>query len=245
MTIKAVAPTVEKGQIGAGCNEHEVFTHPAFGIIRISCVQTSKGDTLFGSNVGHPSYLSIDICPAEMHRNLSRDWIHQKTGPVVSFKMTHDQFARFITSMGRAEGTPVTLERVGGGAPVDLPEIARMPSKQDLLRNEIRQSVGIQLEKLTKQRERLAALIESGKLSKKELKDIAEQMRHLLSVMPSNLDFVLASAEEALETATENARSEVDAYINARTQSLGLKALKDLGSDQSRPALGVGESSVD
>ena len=236
MNREYIAPTVTKDRIGA-CEEHDVYTHPAFAVIKMSVVQSSRKEKFFGSDVGHMSFINIEILPAEMHRNLSRDWVHPSKGAGLSFNMTHEQFARFITTPNRGEGVSVTLDRVPTGPVQDVPGIAAMTSKQDMLRKEVRQSVKQHLQGLSEQSELLEKLIESGKLSKKELRQISQAIKHHLQLAPGNLDFVIRSAEETLENATETAKIEVNAYVDAVANSLGVRQLRELSAALEKPAL--------
>ena len=46
--------------------------------------------------------------------------------------------------------------------------------------------------------------------------------------LPGSLDFVVKSAEEALEKATSDAKIEVEAYIGSVAQRIGLKSINQL-----------------
>ncbi|MDA8119150.1 MAG: hypothetical protein M0Z85_03680 [Gammaproteobacteria bacterium] len=67
-------PEVRQERTGT-CHPHDVFSHPAFGTI-VMTHPTGGDRRMFGSEVGHMGTVRIAIHRAEMHRELSRDWIH-------------------------------------------------------------------------------------------------------------------------------------------------------------------------
>ena len=237
MKNEAIAPTIEKDRVGQ-CDPHDVLKHPAFGTVVLTH-PTGRGTALFGSDVGHMGCVRIEVTHAELHRNLSRDWIFPRD-TVVAFEMTHSQFAAFITGAGRGEGTPVTLIRAPATPALAVSPILSVETKHDTFRREIREASASRLAHMLTEVERLEELIDSGKASKKLLKDITANLRRHVEQAPGTMEFVVKSAEEALETATDNARIEVEAFIDAKTRALGLSSLAqlaDLAPLDAHPAL--------
>ena len=155
----------------------------------------------------------------------------------MQFEMTHTQFAEFITSIGRGEGTPVTLIALPSGPTERVAEIGPMSTKQDMLRGEIHEAIRSHLSALREETKRLETLIESGKLPKKELREILSNLKRHVEQAPGSLDFVLRSAEETLEEATATAQNEVNSFINAAAREFGLKSLNELSGTLKARAL--------
>lgn len=188
-------------------------------------VTQGRRDTLFGSDIGHTECVRIEVSTASLDRNLSHDWIHsQKT--VLQFEMSHAQFSQFITSQGNGGGTPVTLRWTQDEGP--LPLIKKVETKHDTFRHEIRNSAKARLEKIEAKIRELGDLIESGKLPKKDLREIHSALLQSATDLPGSLDFVVKLAEEVLEKATSDAKIEVEAYIGSVAQRIGLKSINQL-----------------
>lgn len=233
MTREVQAPTVE--QVKERGESHQVLKHPAFATLSLTHLQGGP-KVLFGSDVGALGCVRFELRRAELHRDLSHDWVSQFGHDVVAvWEMTHAQFAEFITSAGRAGGVPVTLTRAPKTPAVGLPEIQPLESKQDLFKREIREAAAKRIEHMEEQVKRLSELIESGKIGKKDLREIARNLSVELGNLPGNLEFVVESAEEALETATAAARLQIDAHVTATARALGVQSLQAL-SQATAPA---------
>lgn len=206
----------------------EICKHPAYGVV-VMTHPTGHHGAMFGSDVGGSfGCVRIAVHSAELRRSLSRDWIHHQMAPLVEFEMTHAQFAQFITGVGKGEGTPVTLTHAPEDPGRVVPGIAKLETKYDLHRKEIRAAASERLNALAAEVARLEALIESGKTPKAEMRDILSNLKRHVQQTPGSIEFVLKSAEEALENATKDAKIEVEAFIDSRAKSLGLQTLQQL-----------------
>ena len=223
MTYKTIPPTVSEDQRGQ-CDPHEVYNHPAYGVITLTNPQGGDS-TLFGSDIGHNQRMCIRVHHAELKRDLNHDWIHT-TGQIIEVEMSHAQFAQFITSQGKGDGTPCTLRWIRHkGA---IPGIEKVETKHDTFRREIHDAARKRLEHIKKEIAKLGEMIESGKLPKKELRELHANLRHQVDYLPGTMEFVVKSAEEALEKATSDAKIEVESYIAMSAQRIGLKSINDL-----------------
>ena len=226
MTRHAVQPTETENQSPMGGT---YFTHDAYGTIRLTNPQGGSS-TLFGSDIGHDNRVRIEICRARLDRSHGRDWIFPRE-TVVDVEMSHAQFAQFITSSGKGDGTPCTL--IVAPSPDTrvqaMPAIANIETKHATFKREIRDEAIKTVEFLEKQVDVLVSLVANGKPRISELKDISRSLKVTLSNLPSNMEFVVSSAEEALERATSDAKIEVEAYIAATAQRIGLNHISQLG----------------
>jgi len=220
---KSVPPTVTEDRTGR-CDPHEVYNHPAYGVITLTNPQGGDS-TLFGSDIGHNQRMCIRVHHAELKRDLNHDWIHT-TGEIIEVEMSHAQFAQFITSQGKGDGTPCTLRWMKGEGAV--PGIAKIETKHDTFRREIHDAARKRLESIEKEIAKLGEMIESGKLPKKELRELHANLRRQADYLPGTMEFVVKSAEEALEKATSDAKIEVESYIAMTAQRLGLKSIEEL-----------------
>lgn len=220
---KPIPPTIVESRMGQ-CDPHEVYDHPAYGVITLTNPQGGDS-TLFGSDIGHNQRMCITIHRAQLKRDLNRDWIHSKN-QIIEVEMSHAQFAQFITSQGKGDGTPCTLRWMKGEGAV--PGIAKIETKHDTFRREIHDAARKRLESIEKEIAKLGEMIESGKLPKKELRELHANLRRQADYLPGTMEFVVKSAEEALEKATSDAKIEVESYIAMTAQRLGLKSIEEL-----------------
>ena len=104
-------PPVETPDPLPGRDDASRFTHPAFGMARIS--NPSGGDgVFFGSEVRAQHFVSLEITEADMVRDLARSWYFPR-GELIRIDMTQVQWAELVASGGRS-GVPVTIRWVRG-----------------------------------------------------------------------------------------------------------------------------------
>lgn len=203
------------------------YSHPAFGVITMSHPVGGR-TTLFGSDVQHPGTVSIQIKTAKLYRSSSRDWHSSVGGEVlVDFEMSHSQFVNFVSSAGRGEGTPITL-RISRKGPVEfLPGIKMVEAKTESTKRQIEQDVAAQLEEIANRIAAIEAHLDSGKLSKKEIREQIVSMKYMVRNLPSNLGYAVGCAKEAVESMASTAKVDVEAFLNSRVRALGLNAIED------------------
>lgn len=213
----------------SGSTETCVHRHDAFGVI-VMTAPTGGNRTLFGSDIGHAQTVRIEIRRAVLSRGC-HDTISSAGGrPLVSFELSHAQFSRFITSNGNGCGTPVTLEYAPApGAAIErMPAIEKIETKHDTHRRNIGDMAKKTMQNLSASIERLESMLAGDKLNKAELRDIHRQMTIAMGNVKSNMEYVVESAEEALEQATSDAKIEVESFVSSVASRLGLSHVNDL-----------------
>jgi hypothetical protein len=203
----------------------ERYDHPAYGTVTLSTI-TGGDKTLFGSDLKHNQRICIRVNQADLVRDLSHDWVHGKD-QLVEFEMSHAQFAQFITSNGNGPGTPVTLKWVRGLG--SMPGIKNLETKHETFRREIHSYAKESIAAMATAAQRLSEGAKLGKVGVKELREISDQINRAIANVPSNMEFVVKSAEEALEKAAADAKIEVESYVAMTAQRIGLERISDLG----------------
>lgn len=222
-----VKPTVT--EIDAVSGKRERHEHPAFGIITMTTVSHSPSATVFGSETKHPQTVRIEIHEAIMDRELGRNWYHAKGPSLIEFEMSFSQFANFVMSSGKGEGTPCTIAYARDGSFVGKPNIAPIVSEVGTLKKEVRDSANESLEKLKQQVDQLAAMVDEGKVGKKALIEVVKHMRNTIDNTSSNLEFSVSSAERAIEKIVESAKTDIEAFIDNHARQVGYENIKQMG----------------
>lgn len=205
---------------------HTRETHPAYGVASVTHWTATPGTRLFGSDLIHGSGVTLAIKTASMSRGLSHDRPHG--GEIlVDLSMSHSQWASLISSQGGRE-VPVTLEHCRTEGFKALPMIEPPTiTKKELHGQEMADALRNRLGAIEAEIERLGKHLESGG-GKKELRTIHENLKREASHLPANLQFVYEQFAEATETVSNQAKSEVDGYVNGVVHALGLKSLAEL-----------------
>jgi hypothetical protein len=216
-----------------GMADAERLTHEAFATATVTTIHGGSA-TLFGSDIGHSDRICISVQRAHVTRDLSRDWIGSSVYPIIEFEMSHAQFAQFITSNGNGTGTPVTLRYAPSkdSKAEMVPGIEKIETKHETFKREIKDASKKRLSAIASSIDKLGDLIATGKAKITDLRAIHNALKNDSEQLPGSMAFVVGSAEEALEKATGDAKIEVEAYITATAQRIGLEQISDLGKLQ-------------
>ena len=224
---KTEKPTVTERAWGGDVNQ--VFSHPAFGVITLTH-PTGGDQSLFGSDIRHSSRLRIEIKRATLERGLSNDWIHGRE-IIACVELSAAQFAQFITSQGSGNGTPCTIRCSGpkDAGLVEAPGIEMHETKHETFRREVEDAARERVTSIADKVARLGAMVESGKVGKKELREIHAELKRNAAQLAGSLGFVVEQAQEAIEKATTAAKIEIEAHISNEVRKIGLQHIEQLG----------------
>ena len=203
------------------------FRHPAYGTIEVSHPMGGS-DVYFGSRVEHQSRVCVTISTGSLKRDLSNDWIHSEK-LLLELELTDAQWAQFVSShSGRA--TPCTFRHYPKGALENgleiVPGIAGDPDARPSFSEEMRKTLRKEVADLRDAVKRMDAMLESGKLGKKELQDIRNNVAWGAERVASNGGFVAEQFTEHMETVVSDARIEIEATMRNTIQTIGLDAVK-------------------
>lgn len=239
MTAREQLPTETVTSESARQGE-KTYEHPAFGLVTVSRWQGSTPTRLYGSDLAHRGGLTITIDQSKMRRGLSSDW-HSSEKTVCEFSMSESQWARFVASVGNGGGIPVTLNHYRKGDFVMAPAIAQPElSRKELHGQEIRDEVKSAVAGLQAELKRLASLIDSGKLGKKELREMHREMEITVGNLPGNLGYAMDTFVKASDKVVEEAKTEIEAHVDGMATRLGLEQLRSMA-----PMVGNNSSQAD
>lgn len=191
-------------------------THPAFGQISIRKPQGSID--LYGSDFTHHHFVNIEIHESELHRALSRDWTFARK-LIASVSLSEAQWATFVSSFGRGEGVPCTIEYANGEGRPGLPP----RQTWHLYRKEAEKSFGAALSKVKELREQLVAA--STRLPKKAQVELTGPIDAVINALQSTLPFIKESFDKHIEDSIEKAKVEVNAYATNTIMRAGIAAI--------------------
>lgn len=203
------------------------FRHPAYGTIEVSH-PVGGSDVHFGSRVEHQSRVCVTINTGSLKRDLSNDWIYSEK-LLMELEFTDAQWAQFVSShSGRV--TPCTFRHYPKGAlEVGLevvPGIAGDPDARPSFSDEMREAMRKEIAVLQDAVKSMDAMLESGKLGKKELQEIRNNVAWGAGRVASNVGFVAEQFTEHMEQVVSDARIEIEATMHNTIQTIGLDAVK-------------------
>lgn len=205
------------------------YKHPAFATIQVS--ETSGGGrVLFGTDVDHTYKIRLSIRRATLRRNIGNDWINSTIAPMIEVEMSHAQFAALAGSVGKGAGVACTLRYAPKDSVVqDVPHIERLETKLDTFSREIEASALRQVEGLRAEIKRMGEALATGKLGMKEAREIQRNLDIVSSNLPLNLGYTVTQAQEMLEKAGNDAKTQIEAFADSTARRLGLNDIAELG----------------
>lgn len=210
--------------------DRNIEEHPAYGMIMFSHVQGGNPN-LFGSSVGHDDKILMRVSRGSVERSLNNDWYH--SGKLLcEVAMSPTQFAEAITSMNKAPGVPVTIlaTEKDGCAPPMPKFVNKRRQFIDEFRKNNKESAAT-VESLIGQVE---TLFEKKNITKKDKSEILSTLNRIKGAVGSHNAFVVDQFNEATDKIVNEAKGEVEAFIQHRMMSLAAKALAE-GDDMADP----------
>ena len=214
MARKIEEPVTVKNENSLGGT---ITSHPSFAQIGASRVQ--GGVLLYGSDFQHQNYITIRIASSKLHRSLSRDWHSESSTPYVEVALSEAQWATFVSSMNQGSGTCCTATFLNGAYVNGLPPNKSRKAQYEMEANQNLIDARENLEKL-------AQAIGESKLSKKEKEEMVRLANFAYREIGSSMDFVMKQFGEFMESTTEKAKIEVNAYTTSTLMRAGLDAVK-------------------
>ncbi|WP_019584546.1 hypothetical protein [Thioalkalivibrio sp. ALE16] len=229
MSQKTESPRVTFKDEGTS-RECTRYDHPAYGAVTVSRRQGQS--RLFGSSLNHQQTIALSISRAHLDRQLSSDFIYPEHRELIEIEMSETQWAKVVASVGLGSGTPVTLRRVPDtDNPAKLvPGIADDEHPDSLHKKELKEGTEKALRETREALEELEALASApGSVPKGKLKAAVRSMKIRLENAPSNVAHVHSQFVEAMESAKESAKTEVEGYIHGLSLQTGLESLREQG----------------
>lgn len=201
-------------------NEKETIQHPAFGQISVSRVH-STGTNFYGSNLKHNNYIAIEIRGSEIQRDLGNDR-HFPTSNKMSIRLTSVQFAELLTNMNTT-GVPCTIE-LDYGRVEPLPEIE---DRKHFIHRKFRDRMKAFESTLRDNQEIVKKLTAKKTLSKEDQHTLNWAVDKISQEVTQNIPFFMQVFQESSDEIVVEAKAEMEAAIQHKITSLGLRAIAE------------------
>jgi len=213
-------------------NSEIIKEHESFGMIRASRIN-SRNTVLFGSAIDNHNTMTITISRGSVERDLNREWFRGR-GQLIEVEMNQSQFCEFITNPNMGSGVPCTIRYIGAERMLNPP-----------YKNERRKYVDefkAEINNMTVDMEENLAILE-GILAKKSINkgdraEIANLFTTFTRSITDTIPFINKSFNEKMDKTIEEAKGEVESFINSRLTEAGKKAM--LG-ESGAPMLRIGD----
>lgn len=212
-------------------DEERTTEHPSFGTIQLNRMTATPGVPLFDSPMRHGRFITISITRASRRRRLHEDRVYPEE-ELVKVYLSQHQWTEFVSSLGVGEGVPCTLSRVGGEMMPPTPEIGL----RETFEKEVKAKVAGLADKVSLFRKRVSAIMDKPRLVKADRDELRGLASAIETEIGSNLPFLQAQFEEAMDKTVGVAKAEVLAHVDTVVRMVGLENLQRKGG---LPTLGM------
>lgn len=198
-------------------NEDGWETHPAFGSITAHRITSNPGAVLFDSEIRHTAFVRVSISPMQRKRDLSRDWLHPDSHPLVEVDMSEAQWASFVSSMNTS-GVPCTIRVTESDWNVPGLEFE---ARLALSAAETKSAA----QKAFSEIEEAMAALESlpSNAGVKARKEAMRRLHYAIEHAPANIEFAAQSLTKHTENVVQKARADIEAMVVTHAQKLGVE----------------------
>ncbi len=226
----------EEYQLGARSSPGTCEYHPSYATVNLSRVSGNR--RLFRSKNRHQHYVSLSISTAKV---ITTDG-HETVMPereLIEVDMSETQFARMITGIGLGSGTPATLNRFLFSCIPDPEEKSDEHQHKERIQ-ECGQRAVSRLKELLAQFQALSDAKSRPTLS--QLREFLKNASSIVANLPNNLAYTHEVLHELFEERVDEAKSEIDAYLQSVVHRTGIDVLT--GGNQNGIGIGTGKLST-
>lgn len=200
------------------------FEDKSYGMIDVSRGSIGgKGKKLFGSDINHNNIISLTISQGAYDRGLNNDWFHGKE-QLIRIELSPVQFAEAITNMNTS-GVPCTITRFNGECINEVPDLI---NKKEVFREEFSKDIQEVSDIINRLSNEIEDLLNSKKaMNKSDKESIQKGLSRMKQQLNSNVPYLAKCFDEQIEKSVSHSKAEVEAYVQNKINTLGLKALKE------------------
>ena len=205
-------------------NEREEYSHPSYGMIGFSRVNSGGKNTFFGSELPVDHWIEMTVLNAKVQRDLSKDWFFSDgRTPVIKVRMTPGQFSEMITSLNQGDGVPCTLVNVDGKEIQQ--EAFRAENRKEITDRQFKQRMKDFAASLLETQKKAKDIVKKKTLSKDDQHELTLALDWLITETTNNIPYFAQCFQEQMDKMVYEAKLEVENAIQHKITTLGLTEL--------------------
>lgn len=201
-------------------NKEEIYKHESFGQIQFSRVNGRA--KFYGSELEQDHYITMEVLPSEVKRDLSKEWYFGYGIPHIRLRMSSGQFSELITSLNIGTGVPCTVEYVAGKKMQNLP---LSESRKEFTHRKFEDRMKMFANTIRDKQKEAQELVKKKTLSKDDMHKLQHHIEWLTSEVTNNIPFFMECFQETMDEVVLEAKTEVENAIQHKISVLGLSEL--------------------
>ena len=200
--------------------EKERFKHESFG--QVSFSRISGKANFYGSELEQDHYISMEVNPSVIERDLGQDWYFNEGIPHIRIRMSSGQFSELITSLNNGSGTPCTIEYLGSKKMQPLPF---QESRKEFVHRKFEDRMKMFADSIRRKQTEAKELVKKKSLSKEDMRTLQLHIEWLTTEVEKNIPFFAKCFQETMDEVVFEAKMEVENAIQHKISILGLNEL--------------------
>lgn len=204
-------------------------SHPSWATAQFSRI--SGHTNLFQTTIDGGSFITLTIRRASRDRGLSNYWVYGSE-ELIRVAMSNNQFANLITTMNMGSGEPCTIRHWQGES---VPEPERDHPREAIDREFEKECAEVHrrsAEVLDKIRE----IFSKPSVNKADRERVIGLVSGMILPLVDSMPFIQKQFTEAMDGVVTEAKSEIDAFVEAKVRSLGIEKLDEVVKALSAPS---------
>ena len=215
----------EKVKIGKGTirDEDTKYSHPTYGMIKVSRLTGNFSNQLFGTEVDHSSCMEITIGKCELTQSLGRNWYYMQD-KLTQVRLSATQYAEMISNPN-TEGVPCTIGYTKGeGRFKYVPHSTQI----EYALEQVNGLADNMISKTSKaQKEAVDLLSQKGTLKKADKEKLINLIDGMTRELHDGLPFYTSQVKKHGERMVMEAKTDAEAMVTAVQTKLGSAILQN------------------
>lgn len=213
---------IEYGTKQYGRGEDIKYTHPSYGMARLSRHTGNFSDKLFGSEVDNSSAMCLTIGNASLTQDLGDNWYYQENTLVEAY-FSPIQYSELISNPN-TEGVPCTLRYVKGqGHIIYKPHATQVEYSLQKVKD---MADGLQAG-ISKSKARAEELLnQKGTLKKADKEELLKLFRSIDRELSDGIPFYTKQVKDNAERMVAEAKIDAEALVTNIHTKIGSKLLQ-------------------
>ncbi len=199
------------------------YTHPTYGMIKVSRITGDFSGTLFGTEVDHSSAMEITIGKCELTQTLGRNWYYMQD-KLTQVRLSATQYADMISNPN-TEGVPCTITYAKGEGRF---KYAPHATQVEYALERVTELADGMMDKTSQaQKQAVDILSQKGTLKKADKEQLIKLINGMTRELHDGLPFYTSQIKKHGERMVMEAKTDAEAMVQTVQTKLGSVLLAD------------------
>jgi len=198
------------------------YSHPSYGMIRISRVQGHKS-CYMSEDIDYGGYILLEVKQSYALRKDYYETDNLSSDLVLRLRLTYNQYSELISTINSSSGVPCTLEYITSNGNGKVEQYKPLPSEIDMFEINIDTEVNNIKQVLSNIEDKLDVITTRANLSKKDIKELSIEISKLNLAITDRLPFIVTMFKEYMGKFISKSKVQIGSWLEHKLYSMGLE----------------------